>query len=105
MRNGWGGRIRTSECRFQRPVSYRLTTPQQLRISDYGLRIGRLAIVYLQAPRAFQSQIPKPQSEIGNPAATQTYVGNIQHEIGSSPETPARFPVPTLGKPRVLTPH
>src|SRR5438034_7034089 len=27
---GWGGRIRTSECRFQRPVSYRLTTPQWL---------------------------------------------------------------------------
>jgi hypothetical protein len=25
---GWGGRIRTSESRFQRPVSYRLTTPQ-----------------------------------------------------------------------------
>ncbi len=25
---GWGGRIRTSECRCQRPVSYRLTTPQ-----------------------------------------------------------------------------
>jgi hypothetical protein len=28
--NGWGGRIRTSESRFQRPVSYRLTTPQSL---------------------------------------------------------------------------
>ena len=27
-KNGWGGRIRTSESRFQRPVSYRLTTPQ-----------------------------------------------------------------------------
>ncbi len=27
---GWGGRIRTSESRFQRPVSYRLTTPQSL---------------------------------------------------------------------------
>jgi hypothetical protein len=26
---GWGGRIRTSECRFQRPVSYHLTTPQR----------------------------------------------------------------------------
>ena len=25
--NGWGGRIRTSECRNQSPVSYRLTTP------------------------------------------------------------------------------
>src|SRR5204862_4725952 len=25
---GWGGRIRTSECGLQRPVSYHLTTPQ-----------------------------------------------------------------------------
>ncbi len=29
--SGWGGRIRTSECRNQNPVSYRLTTPQQKR--------------------------------------------------------------------------
>ncbi len=27
--NGWGGRIRTSECRNQNPVSCHLTTPQQ----------------------------------------------------------------------------
>ncbi len=26
--NGWGGRIRTFECRFQRPVPYHLATPQ-----------------------------------------------------------------------------
>src|SRR6185295_669841 len=25
---GWGGRIRTSGCRLQRPVPYRLATPQ-----------------------------------------------------------------------------
>src|SRR5438270_11897533 len=25
---GWGGRIRTCECRFQRPVPYHLATPQ-----------------------------------------------------------------------------
>jgi hypothetical protein len=30
LKFGWGGRIRTSESRFQRPVSYRLTTPQSL---------------------------------------------------------------------------
>ena len=30
-RNGWGGRIRTSECRNQNPVSYHLTTPQCVR--------------------------------------------------------------------------
>ena len=28
-KNGWGGRIRTSECGFQRPVPYRLATPQR----------------------------------------------------------------------------
>lgn len=27
-RIGWGGRIRTYECRFQRPVPYHLATPQ-----------------------------------------------------------------------------
>ena len=26
---GWGGRIRTSECRYQKPVPYHLATPQQ----------------------------------------------------------------------------
>ena len=25
---GWGGRIRTYECRLQKPVPYRLATPQ-----------------------------------------------------------------------------
>ena len=30
---GWGGRIRTSECGFQRPVSYRLTTPQYWKVT------------------------------------------------------------------------
>ena len=28
---GWGGRIRTSECRLQRPVPYHLATPQDSR--------------------------------------------------------------------------
>src|SRR3546814_10610085 len=26
---GWGGRIRTCACRYQKPVPYRLATPQQ----------------------------------------------------------------------------
>ena len=26
--NGWGGRIRTCACRYQKPVPYRLATPQ-----------------------------------------------------------------------------
>jgi hypothetical protein len=37
---GWGGRIRTSECRFQRPVSYRLTTPQPIRNSFSRSALG-----------------------------------------------------------------
>src|SRR5215470_1494844 len=28
---GWGGRDRTSECRNQNPVPYRLATPQRLK--------------------------------------------------------------------------
>ena len=28
--NGWGGRIRTYECRLQKPVPYRLATPQKM---------------------------------------------------------------------------
>src|SRR6185369_8594529 len=31
-KNGWGGWIRTNECRFQRPVPYHLATPQYLFI-------------------------------------------------------------------------
>src|SRR5581483_772388 len=30
---GWGGRIRTYECRIQRPVPYHLATPQHERPS------------------------------------------------------------------------
>tara|TARA_B100000287_G_scaffold27764_1_gene26309 strand:+ start:619 stop:798 length:180 start_codon:yes stop_codon:yes gene_type:complete len=26
---GWGGRIRTCECRLQKPMPYRLATPQE----------------------------------------------------------------------------
>ena len=26
---GWGGRIRTCECRYQKPVPYHLATPHQ----------------------------------------------------------------------------
>ena len=34
---GWGGRIRTCECRYQKPVPYHLATPQQ------AIRIAREA--------------------------------------------------------------
>lgn len=27
-RDGWGGRIRTLECRYQKPMPYHLATPQ-----------------------------------------------------------------------------
>src|SRR3954468_16341916 len=35
---GWGGRIRTCECRYQKPVPYHLATPQCVRAS--GLIAG-----------------------------------------------------------------
>lgn len=33
FKNGWGGRIRTHECRDQNPVPYRLATPQKSSLS------------------------------------------------------------------------
>ena len=41
---GWGGRIRTCECRYQKPVPYHLATPQQAirmcgRAGAYSLHI------------------------------------------------------------------
>jgi hypothetical protein len=36
---GWGGRDRTSECRNQNPVPYRLATPQQHWISALLARL------------------------------------------------------------------
>ncbi|CDX34924.1 hypothetical protein MPLA_1800084 [Mesorhizobium sp. ORS 3359] len=29
VKDGWGARIRTWECRYQKPMPYRLATPQQ----------------------------------------------------------------------------
>jgi hypothetical protein len=34
LKNGWGARDRTWECRNQKPVPYRLATPQQLTLSS-----------------------------------------------------------------------
>ena len=33
---GWGGRIRTCECRYQKPVPYHLATPQHCPASGAG---------------------------------------------------------------------
>lgn len=34
-KNGWGARIRTSECQDQNLVPYRLATPQQKNIKEH----------------------------------------------------------------------
>ena len=40
---GWGGRIRTCECRYQKPVPYHLATPQQVAAMIGAARVaGRL---------------------------------------------------------------
>jgi hypothetical protein len=39
---GWGGRIRTCECRYQKPVPYRLATPQHGQPLIGAMRAGRL---------------------------------------------------------------
>ena len=38
--NGWGGRIRTYECRIQRPVPYHLATPQCQLFNLYNVLEG-----------------------------------------------------------------
>ena len=43
---GWGGRIRTYECRHQKPMPYHLATPQQ--VFAFGKAICRIKIFYLQ---------------------------------------------------------
>lgn len=34
-KTGWGGRIRTSECRDQNPVPYHLATPQEEKSMNF----------------------------------------------------------------------
>src|ERR1044071_5185616 len=60
---GWGGRIRTSECRLQRPMPYRLATPHRLtEISvccarDFSLLLVT-SVVFDQAPRLIEDGVP-----------------------------------------------
>ena len=51
QRLGWGGRIRTCGCRYQKPVPYRLATPQ-----------GRGCGFYALAPR-WQAVTPAPRRQ------------------------------------------
>ncbi len=37
---GWGARIRTWECRYQKPMPYRLATPQQDLGDEVALQIA-----------------------------------------------------------------
>ena len=41
--SGWGGRIRTSECRNQNPVTYRLSTPHEKPFTTQVCRAAMLA--------------------------------------------------------------
>jgi hypothetical protein len=55
---GWGGRIRTSVCRNQNPVPYRLATPQlgggpYWLIPEDSNAAGSLGASYLPGPRLF----------------------------------------------------
>ena len=34
-RGGWGGWIRTNECRHQKPMPYHLATPQSIKTEKY----------------------------------------------------------------------
>ncbi len=61
--NGWGGRDRTYECRYQKAVPYHLATPQQSALYSAAILYvkGREAHFYLCAPFvASASQIALP---------------------------------------------
>src|SRR6267378_5593746 len=77
---GWGGWIRTNECRFQRPVPYHLATPQiesefKERTNEITHRLSRAGIrsetlyhraisanpVHIQFSRELAAEICDPQ--------------------------------------------
>src|SRR6476660_8508585 len=55
---GWGGRIRTCECRYQKPVPYRLATPQQGRPVDRALVVRARLIVAMRRLKSSESGRP-----------------------------------------------
>src|SRR5882762_4327335 len=69
---GWGGRIRTYECRIQRPVPYHLATPQyQVSISERDNRIpqGPNAWQYSRREMVVAGKIRQPASACNSFAA------------------------------------
>ena len=71
--NGWGGRIRTHECRDQNPVPYRLATPQQSLLSSRlrsfkntttSLLCGLVLMIFSFLPSNANTSYPKYQSEL-----------------------------------------
>ena len=42
-KTGWGGRIRTCECRLQKPMPYRLATPQENDHIQYLHEISQIS--------------------------------------------------------------
>ena len=42
-KTGWGGRIRTCECRLQKPMPYRLATPQENDPIQYIYEISQFS--------------------------------------------------------------
>ena len=42
-KTGWGGRIRTCECRLQKPMPYRLATPQENDPIQYIYEISQIS--------------------------------------------------------------
>jgi hypothetical protein len=77
MRNGWGGRIRTCECRYQKPVPYHLATPQQARPHGRGSgliaaqkRVERLRCS--ESGRSPGRRSPWPAAASGRPLRNST---------------------------------
>src|ERR1700687_1111527 len=70
--NGWGGRIRTYECRIQRPVPYHLATPQYqilFLVRDSGTPHGPNACRYSWRDIVTAGKMRQPISACSSRAA------------------------------------
>ena len=57
LKFGWGGRIRTYECRLQKPVPYRLATQKWPKIKKK--KIENCKSNYKSVPRECQESVKK----------------------------------------------
>src|ERR1043165_4622400 len=64
----WGGRIRTCECRFQRPVPYHLATPQS---RFQAPRSGRRPAAHRPSARRYSARVSVAHAKTCQPPAAR----------------------------------